>query len=195
MDKDGGGLGASADFCIGGARSQLERSEDALSGPPPGVSRRHFVHGIAATAAAMAAAVRPTFAQVPDGARTAIAGAATAFLSALPADGRRRAVFPFDQAERLNWGYVPRSREGVAFKDMPAGARTAAHELMKASLSAAGYAKAVNVTRLEEVLRQMETFGSLLRDQEKYFVSVFGVPGGGPWGWRLEGHHLSLNFT
>src|SRR5262245_35917100 len=41
----------------------------------------------------------------------------------------------------------------------------------------------------------METFGSLLRDQEKYFVSVFGVPGGGPWGWRLEGHHLSLNFT
>jgi hypothetical protein len=66
---------------------------------------------------------------------------------------------------------------------------------MKASLSAAGYAKAVNVIRLEEVLRQIETFGSLLRDAEKYYVAVFGVPGSAPWGWRLEGHHLSLNFT
>jgi hypothetical protein len=29
-----------------------------------------------------------------------------------------------------------------------------------------------------------------------YFVSVFGMPGTqAAWGWRLEGHHLSLNFT
>jgi hypothetical protein len=104
-------------------------------------------------------------------------------------------VFAFDHAERRNWGYVPRSREGMPFKDMPAGARAAAHELMKASLSAAGYGKAVNVIRLEEVLRQTETFGALLRDAEKYYVAVFGVPGAAPWGWRLEGHHLSLNFT
>ena len=124
-----------------------------------------------------------------------MAGAASAFLAALPADGRRRAVFAFDHAERRNWGYVPRSREGMPFKDMPAAARTAAHELMKASLSAVGYGKAVNVIRLEEVLRQLETFGALLRDPEKYYVAVFGVPGPAPWGWRLEGHHLSLNFT
>src|SRR5207302_4464586 len=27
-------------------------------------------------------------------------------------------------------------------------------------------------------------------------VSVFGTPDAvAPWGWRLEGHHLSLNFT
>jgi len=52
------------------------------------------------------------------------------------------------------------------------------------------------VVRLEEVLRQLETFGGLLRDPEKYYVSVFGAPAAAaPWGWRLEGHHLSLNFT
>ena len=148
-----------------------------------------------AAAAAMAALPRPAFAQVTDAARTAMAGAATSFLAALPTDGRRRAVFAFDHAERRNWGYVPRSREGLPFKDMPAAARTAAHELMKTSLSAVGYGKAVNVIRLEEVLRQLETFGALLRDPEKYYVAVFGVPGPAPWGWRLEGHHLSLNFT
>jgi hypothetical protein len=39
-------------------------------------------------------------------------------------------------------------------------------------------------------------FGGLRRDPGNYSVSVFGTPGGSrPWGWRLEGHHLSLNFT
>ena len=158
-------------------------------------SRRRLLHG-AATATAALALRRPAFAQVSDAARTAMAGAATAFLTTLPADARRRAVFTFDGKERFNWHYVPRRREGLAFKDMPAPARAAAHELMKASLSAVGYDKAVNVIRLEGVLRQLETFGGLLRDPENYSVSVFGAPGTAtPWGWRLEGHHLSLNFT
>jgi hypothetical protein len=79
---------------------------------------------------------------------------------------------------------------------MSAAARAAAHELMKASLSAVGYGKAVNVIRLEGVLREMEMFGGLRRDPDNYFVSIFGTPGpGAAWGWRLEGHHLSLNFT
>jgi hypothetical protein len=125
-----------------------------------------------------------------------MAGAATAFLAALPADARQRAVFTFEDKERLNWHYVPRRREGLAFKEMAPASRNAAHELMKASLSAAGYGKAVNVIVLEDVLRRLETFGGLLRDPENYLVSVFGTPGpSAPWGWRIEGHHLSLNFT
>jgi hypothetical protein len=143
----------------------------------------------------MAALPGPAFAQVTDAARTAMAGAAIAFLAALPTDSRGRATFAFDHKERLNWGYVPRGREGIPLKEMPQPARAAAHDLMKVSLSAVGYGKAVNVIRLEEVLRQTETFGSLLRDPEKYYVTVFGTPGPTPWGWRLEGHHLSLNFT
>jgi Protein of unknown function (DUF3500) len=42
----------------------------------------------------------------------------------------------------------------------------------------------------------METFGAFLRDPDNYAVTVFGTPGPeAPWGWRLEGHHLSLNVT
>ncbi|MET0850632.1 MAG: DUF3500 domain-containing protein [Candidatus Rokuibacteriota bacterium] len=159
------------------------------------LTRRGLLHGAVAAAGA-AMAPRPLLAQVADGARAAMAAHAGAFLAALSAETRRRAVFPFDHAERRNWHYVPRSREGVPFKEMTGPARAAAHELMKASLSGAGYAKAVNVVRLEGVLRQLETFGGLTRDPDNYAVTVFGAPGAAaPWGWRLEGHHLSLNFT
>jgi hypothetical protein len=104
-------------------------------------------------------------------------------------------VFAFTDAERMNWHYVPRRREGLPFKDMKPAARAAARELMKTSLSATGYAKALNVIALEDVLRQIEMIG-LSRDPENYAFSVFGTPGpGAPWGWRVEGHHLSLNFT
>jgi hypothetical protein len=138
----------------------------------------------------------PAFVHAADLARTSMADAARAFLAALTGDARRRALFAFDDRERLNWGYVPRRREGLAIKDMPAVARAAAHDLMTSSLSAAGYAKAMNVIRLEGVLRQLETFGSLMRDPENYLMSVFGNPRlDAPWGWRFEGHHLSLNFT
>ncbi len=160
----------------------------------PRLTRRRLLHGLAASAAA-GALPRPSLAQPSDAARAAMAGAALAFLGALPAEARRRAVFPLGDRERLNWHYVPRGREGVPFKAMPAPARAAAHELMKASLSAVGYGKATNVIQLETVLRRIETFG-LSRDPENYAFTVFGNPGApAPWGWRVEGHHLSLNFT
>lgn len=124
-----------------------------------------------------------------------MAAAATSFLATLDARQRRRAVFQFGDAERMNWHYVPRRREGLTFKDMASPSRAAAHELMKASLSTVGYAKAVNIIQLEEVLRQIEMLG-LTRDPENYALTIFGTPGeSGAWGWRLEGHHLSLNFT
>jgi hypothetical protein len=159
------------------------------------LDRRAFLHGVT-TAAALATAGLPLRARAEDAAEQAMARAATAFLAALDARLQRRAVFAFADAERSNWHYVPRRREGAPFKDMSAGGRAAAHDLMRASLSAAGYAKAADVIRLEGVLRQLETFGGFTRDPDNYLVTIFGTPGpGAPWGWRLEGHHLSLNFT
>ena len=155
--------------------------------------RRWFLQGAATTA--LLHGFRPTLVRADDAARQSMARAATAFLATLDAGQRRRAAFAFDDAERVNWHYVPRRRKGLPVKDMPAPARARTHELMNAALSAVGYDKAVNVMRLEEVLRELETLG-FFRDAEVYYVSIFGTPGTeGPWGWRLEGHHLSLNFT
>jgi hypothetical protein len=149
-----------------------------------------------AAAAAVATSGGPAWLRAEETGRQAMTRAALAFLAALDPRGSRRAAFPFAHAERANWHYIPRRREGLALKDMTADARAAAHELLKTGLSGAGYAKATEVMRLEGVLRQLETFGALLRDPDNYAVTIFGSPSpGASWGWRVEGHHLSLNFS
>jgi hypothetical protein len=146
-------------------------------------------------AAVCAALPPPVSARVRLAQRQSLARATTAFLQALAPEKRERVVFPFDSPERFNWHYVPRRRKGLPIKDMTAEERAAASQLLQSTLSEVGYRKAVAVMRLEEVLRQTELF-PFSRDQENYFYTVFGAPGPSlPWGWRVEGHHLSLNFT
>ncbi|MGE0358022.1 MAG: DUF3500 domain-containing protein [Burkholderiales bacterium] len=121
--------------------------------------------------------------------------AATRLLAALPERTASLARRPFADADRVDWHYTPRSRGGVSFKDLDAKGREAVHALLREALSAAGHRRVVNIIELELVLREVETFG-LFRDPEKYHLTVYGAPDAAkPWGWRFEGHHLSLNFT
>jgi hypothetical protein len=122
--------------------------------------------------------------------------AANAFLGALPPNLKSEAVRPFDDADRFDWHFTPRSRKGVSFKQLDAKQRDAAHAILKQALSAAGQRRVANIIELELVLREIETFGGLMRDPERYHVTIYGAPDARkPWGWRFEGHHLSLNFT
>jgi hypothetical protein len=118
----------------------------------------------------------------------------TGFLQALEPDQQAQAVFPYGSDERLNWHYTPRSPQGIAFKDMSAEQRQACDRLLQFTLSETGYQKYQNVLTLETVLREMGGSPSM-RDPELYFLTVFGDPARSPWGWRLEGHHLSLNIA
>lgn len=121
--------------------------------------------------------------------------AADTFLNSLSSEQRRAASFPFEDDERYDWHYVPRSRSGLALKEMTAGQQALAKAFLKTGLSQSGYWKSVTIMKLETVLREIESF-NMGRDPEKYFFSIFGLPSEkGTWGWRVEGHHLSLNFT
>jgi hypothetical protein len=120
---------------------------------------------------------------------------AGAFLDSLSPDQRRQATWPFDDRERFNWHYVPRERAGVAIEAMSVASKAALHELLRYALSEVGCRKAVDVMSLEEPLGLIETHQRFYRHPENYSVTVFGTPGRLPWGWRIEGHHLSLNFT
>ena len=122
--------------------------------------------------------------------------AAERVLAALPPAAREKVARPFDDKDRLDWHYTPRSRNGVALKELDPQGRDAVHALLKEALSATGYQKAVNIIELELVLREMETFGGLMRDPERYHLTIYGTPSKtAAWGWRFEGHHLSLNFA
>ncbi|RME94331.1 MAG: DUF3500 domain-containing protein [Verrucomicrobia bacterium] len=118
------------------------------------------------------------------------------FLAALDPHQQALARFPMDARERLDWHYVPRERRGLSLKAMSPAQQHLAHALLATALSHRGYLQAATIMGLEEVLREIEQGRGPARDPELYFVSIFGKPGGkAPWGWRFEGHHLSLNFT
>ena len=117
------------------------------------------------------------------------------FLATLSDKQRATAMRAFDDADRFDWHYTPHIRNGISLKALDARSRDAAHTLLKAALSAAGYRKVVNIIELELVLRELEMFG-LMRDPERYHLTFYGTPSTtNHWGWRFEGHHLSLNFT
>lgn len=124
-----------------------------------------------------------------------MAAAAQAFLATLEGDALDRARYAFDDDERYNWHYVPKRRNGLPLKEMTLDQRRAAHHLLRTTLSAKGYLKATSIMYLESILRILEN-GAAHRDPEMYYFTVFGEPGGeAPWGWRIEGHHLSITFT
>jgi hypothetical protein len=138
---------------------------------------------------------------------SAMADAATAFLASLTPEQRQKAVFPFESDERTHWNFIPTEtfpRNGLTVKEMTEAQRGLAHNLMKAGLSQRGYMTATAIMQLEDVLgaleqrerdggRQAEGFR---RDPVRYFFSVFGTPSKKQtWGWRVEGHHVSLHFT
>lgn len=115
---------------------------------------------------------------------------------------RRQAVVPMADANRRHWNFLPESgRVGVAIRDMTDKQRYLTHRLIAQATSVEGYAQVVQVMSLEHVLRELNApvFGHVaadFRDPEGYFLTLFNQPQpDSDWGWRLVGHHLSLNFT
>jgi len=122
--------------------------------------------------------------------------AAKAFLNSLDQDQRARATFQLQDEERFDWHYIPKARKGLPLKDMNPAQKHLAHALLSAGLSQRGYIKAITIMSLDEVLRILEQGKGPVRDPEGYFFTVFGEPSEtGTWGYRIEGHHISQNFT
>lgn len=123
-----------------------------------------------------------------------MADAAKNFVAALKPDQQAKAVFEWKEDERLNWHFIPKPRKGLPFKEMNSPQRALAHALLSSGLSQRGFAKAATIMSLEQVLFDLDD-NAPSRNAELYFFSIFGQPGKQPWGWRIEGHHLSLNFA
>ena len=156
-------------------------------------------------------------------AAAAMTAAATRFLEALDAEQRKLATYPLESEEYLRWNFIPTEafpRNGVTLGAMNETQRKLAHDLLRSGLSVRGYETYTAIIALEDILRVVEGAraggaraggaapggaapgggrgggrGGFERDPNKYFFTIFGQPSAtGNWGWRVEGHHISLHF-
>jgi hypothetical protein len=123
--------------------------------------------------------------------------AATTWLASLDATQQQKACFAFeDIGQRSDWAYFPRNHAGLPLHDMGLRQQKLAHALLTAALSGHAYAKVTAIMALESVLNAIEGRArDAVRDPGRYFFSIFGEPAEPRWGWRCEGHHVSVNFT
>ncbi|HEY2784229.1 MAG TPA: DUF3500 domain-containing protein [Fimbriiglobus sp.] len=157
-------------------------------------------------AVAACVAILSGIALVAQATRTAgakMAAAANTFLGSLTPEQKAKAFFPFESPERVKWNFIPLqdkdkkpTRKGIRFEELSEGQKAAALNLLKAGLSEKAYGQATTIMSLESLLKELEGNGAMVRNPNWYFVSIFGQPSNdGKWGWRIEGHHLSVNLT
>lgn len=119
-----------------------------------------------------------------------MAASALEFLNGLNEESRSQASYVFGSEERFRWHWTRPSnfpRNGLPLRAMTEEQKLNALDLLKSGLSNNGFEKALNIMSLQRDL------GS---DPEDYYVTIFGTPDSSePWGWRWEGHHLSLHYT
>ncbi len=130
--------------------------------------------------------------------------AAGKFVASLSPELKKKGMFDFADAQRTKWFFTPQqdkeknyTRKGARLEEMTPEQKTAAVALLKTGLSAKGFEQASGIMGLEALLADLEgPKGAMTRNTGWYFVSVFGEPTAtGKWGWRFEGHHLSVNYT
>ncbi len=128
-----------------------------------------------------------------------MAGAATNLWASLTPDQKQKIGFDFKDGLRYDWHFIPRPRKGLPLKALSGEQKALAHALLASGLSQSGYMKAETIISLEQILASIEQGKGPVRDPELYFFNIFGHPESAgskePWGWRVEGHHLALNFT
>lgn len=132
--------------------------------------------------------------RAPTGAVAAMAAAARDLIAALSRQQRAALRVPFGDPTRREWDYTPGPRPGVSLAEMDRAAGKAVHNLLGTALSRSAHARVAAIVGLEDVLDESEG-GRHGRHAGDYWSALFGDPGTGPWGWRFEGHHVSINVT
>ena len=123
-----------------------------------------------------------------------------ALLTSFTDEQNQKAKYPFSDAERVYWYYAPINRHGLPLRDMTAGQRNLAMDLLRCGLSERGAKRAEQIIQHEVILGELEKSQNIVtweRDTSLYFFTIFGDPpqNNEPWGWRAEGHHLSIHVS
>lgn len=121
--------------------------------------------------------------------------------------------FEFNDTSRVKWNNLPlglRPRIGASIGNMNEDQRKLLHRILSVSLSSQGYLKATSIMHLDDLLNRYtdsifykkeisdatySRLKSFLWSHKNFYFAFFGNPMDSIWGYKLEGHHLSINFT
>ena len=116
------------------------------------------------------------------------------FRASLSESERARVLRAFSDVDRKAYRLTPGSRGGLSLGSMDRDTRAAAFRFLRSTLSERGIAVVQAAIDREARLGELEGKPDY-RDPDNFYLAVFGTPGEGNWGFRFEGHHLSLNVT
>jgi hypothetical protein len=131
---------------------------------------------------------------------------ANAFLDALDAKQREKALFEFGSEKKSNWSNLPVTfvpRNGVRLGDLTKEQRAKAMDVVAAVLSKSGYQKVLDIMDGDQKLAEEKPKGKgkdgkgpPLFGSEQYYLAIFGKPSETkPWMVQFGGHHLGVNVT
>jgi hypothetical protein len=117
---------------------------------------------------------------------------ALSFLSSISPEKMKSLHFPFEDSFRIKWERLPGERRGLKLSQFDERQKILFHELMRVCLSTQGYLTITSIMFNEDIEQKVEP----VLGRNEFWVEVFGDPRVNSfWSWKLEGHHLSLNFT
>ncbi|KOU69280.1 hypothetical protein ADK57_14095 [Streptomyces sp. MMG1533] len=126
---------------------------------------------------------------------TGIRRAAEDYLAALSTKELAEGCFPVDDVSWRHWANGARYflRHGLCLEDLDDTKRQRALDVVRASLSEAGYRQVVDLMHLNLTIGELRGETELLNEW-LYWFSFYGDPDGDrPFGWQLDGHHVNVN--
>lgn len=135
------------------------------------------------------------------------------FVNTLDPAQKKLALLPFEDSARIRWNNLPvglRPRAGINIGKMTEDQRKLFHRILSVSLSSQGYLKATSILHLDNLLNMYydslyykkaidDTMHKFMQDLQwshrNFYLAIFGNPGDKIWGYKVEGHHLSINFS
>ena len=104
-------------------------------------------------------------------------------------------TYSFEDPSRENWHFFPNwsGRTGVPLYRLSKDQRILVKKMVELLLSENGFLEYENLRLIHGIRKDLNAPDNPMH---RYSISIFGKPSiKSTWGWRLEGHHLSLNCT
>ena len=138
----------------------------------------------------------PITTQAKDGqAAASMAKAATELLASLDTEQKDTVTYEFGDKTRDVWHFFPNwaKRSGIPLSQLSKKQREPVMQMLTLLLTSDAFKEQENIRLIHGLKKDLNDPNN---PRHLYFISIFGKPSvESTWGWRFEGHHLSINCT